>query len=629
MKMEKHCYFFNGKPSSIVSFFYRSLSFLSVLFLLFLSGCANPPRTQTPLSENQHSTGVGSEINYLEYRKTDQLLIDAMTAFLNGEYADANRLISPILRKNPVDANAHFINALSYHGLALKERDYSYLKLADTGYQLARKFNPDNTSVMFLHGATKYLQRNYRDAQNSFVLTALYEPYDWQHMYALAVSSYQNNDIATALSAINQTLLLDPPDDTTYQNAAIINAIAGRFNDAETNARKYARSSSAFPFQVDSINRKIDEWRKKYNQKDLQLADLDVNDILGGEAQEGVSEDNSEDTDSYESYGSDGTDDSQQLTQQKLKLKRMILVDMILISTKERKFKSTGINLFNGLKLQYTQTPFSFTSSAGSKTITRSLGISIPQIIYSLNIFNHEFSNNRVLAKPTLIVTEGKQSEFFSGSVLHVELSPSVSSFGGGNVQEIQIGLKLSLKGTIIDENNVELEIQISRASLDNRSERPDFNNFAQTSKAVLNTTAVLPYDQTLLLGGFSDYSSESLENKVPIIGDIPLLNTFFNESTDSGEQGSILILVTPRKPDVSTSDFVTATPPEKEESAAVQTFQSRYQIKANPNFEAMMEITKQNFLKGARPSDVDGKQGFIDIKMLESRLRKYIREEF
>ena len=627
MKMQQRRYFFWLKVFSIDSFFYQSVGLFSVFFLILLSGCASQSRIYSQLSENQYRSEVGSEIEYLEYRKVDRTLINAIISFLNGKYAEATQLISPALRRNPVDANAHFINALSYHGRALKERDYSYLELADTGYQLARKFNPDNTSIMFLHGATKYLQRNYRDAQSSFVLTALYEPNDWQSMYALAVASYQKNDIATALPAINQSLLLDPPDAETYQDAAIINAIAGRFNDAEINAKKYSLLSSALPFRVDRMNRQIDEWRKKYNQEHLWVAGLGTSDILGGDAQEGVSEDSNGDGDSYELYGSDSTDSNQQNNQKKQK--KMILVDMILISSRERKFKSIGVNLLNGLKLQYTQTPFSFTSGSASKVITRSLGISIPQIVYSLNIFNHEFSNNRVLAKPTLIVTEGKQSEFFSGSVLHVELSPNASSFGGGNVEEVEIGLKLSVKGTVIDENKVELEINISRASLDDRSERPNFNNFAQTSKAVLSTTVVLPYDQTLLLGGFSDYSSESLENKVPILGDIPLLNTFFNSSTDRGEQGSLLILVTPRKPDISASGFVAAIPPAKEESPAIRTFQSRYQVKANPNFDSMMKVIEQNFLRGIRPSDIDAKQRFIDIDLLESRLRKYIREEF
>jgi type II secretory pathway component GspD/PulD (secretin) len=51
---------------------------------------------------------------------------------------------------------------------------------------------------------------------------------------------------------------------------------------------------------------------------------------------------------------------------------------------------------------------------------------------------------------------------------------------------------------------------------------------------------------ETLLIGGLIFDSSNKLTSKVPILGDIPIIKTFFNYNNSDREQKELLIFITP-----------------------------------------------------------------------------------
>ncbi len=62
-----------------------------------------------------------------------------------------------------------------------------------------------------------------------------------------------------------------------------------------------------------------------------------------------------------------------------------------------------------------------------------------------------------------------------------------------------------------------------------------------------LKTTVVSRHGQSILLGGIiSDTQSES-ENKVPFLGDIPILGYLFKTETMGRNKTEVIMLVTPR----------------------------------------------------------------------------------
>ena len=61
-------------------------------------------------------------------------------------------------------------------------------------------------------------------------------------------------------------------------------------------------------------------------------------------------------------------------------------------------------------------------------------------------------------------------------------------------------------------------------------------------------TTQVIVNDgQTVVLGGIMEKTRSTSENKVPFLGDIPLLGYLFKNTTKTNNKDELLIFVTPK----------------------------------------------------------------------------------
>jgi general secretion pathway protein D len=61
-----------------------------------------------------------------------------------------------------------------------------------------------------------------------------------------------------------------------------------------------------------------------------------------------------------------------------------------------------------------------------------------------------------------------------------------------------------------------------------------------------LVTSVVLHDEETLVLGGLVDERTSDIENKIPILGDIPILGHLFKQTTKSRQKSNLLVLITP-----------------------------------------------------------------------------------
>src|SRR5207253_7465648 len=61
-----------------------------------------------------------------------------------------------------------------------------------------------------------------------------------------------------------------------------------------------------------------------------------------------------------------------------------------------------------------------------------------------------------------------------------------------------------------------------------------------------LETSAVLHDEESLVLGGLVGEKTHDTVEKIPILGDIPLLGALFRSTTKSREKSNLLIIITP-----------------------------------------------------------------------------------
>ncbi|HBM11232.1 MAG TPA: hypothetical protein DD390_00905, partial [Rhodospirillaceae bacterium] len=180
-----------------------------------------------------------------------------------------------------------------------------------------------------------------------------------------------------------------------------------------------------------------------------------------------------------------------------------------------------------------------------SQTITRM--ISIPAVTYSLNIANSADSNNQVLAKPSLVAQSGQTSEFFSGTEI---LAAAVSGGNGDSVSvQKEVGVKLAVTPEILPDNMLRLHVVAERTFLTDPSNSVVFEFRLDTTKTNVNSTVTMKFDETLILGGLSERETSKSADGVPGLMDVPGLNLLFSQRVQREFERSVLILITPRRP--------------------------------------------------------------------------------
>ena len=274
----------------------------------------------------------------------------------------------------------------------------------------------------------------------------------------------------------------------------------------------------------------------------------------------GFGEDSSSDDDDSDSSMSFTDDDKKE--KKKLEAPRMAHFDVAIIRTEEIYQASRGVNFLNGLKTTFDgvignwsqrglgRENLNATTLGVTGQMTRGFSFSIPSslsIIYSLNIANDNYDKNEIIARPTIIAVDGKTSDFFSGAIFHVELSASSGSLG--TVTDVPVGVHLSVKPDFIDDKSMLVKVQAARHYVEGRDANAGFQNFTQTTKNTVSANVTLGFDETLIIAGLSEKHKETINDKVPIIGDIPIIQYFFSNTKEVDTTKSIIILITPRDP--------------------------------------------------------------------------------
>ena len=316
---------------------------------------------------------------------------------------------------------------------------------------------------------------------------------------------------------------------------------------------------------------------------------------------------------------------------------KMVIVDVVIIRTEEDISSSKGINLLNGLTLQFGSTNlseagFSYQSSNAktpsgtlSKTITRALNI--PSITYSLNIAKSSSDRNEILARPTLVALAGEKSEFFSG--LEIEAAAIGGNNSDGSTVKVQkeIGVKLALQPEFLDDGRVKLNVVAERTFLTTpNTNSVTFELRIDTSKTSVSANVAMNFGETLILSGLSEKETERARDGVPFLQDIPGLQYLFSKRTTRDFQKSVLILMTPRPPSYTyQSDRQREQTRQRQNSGerALSELQARYSdwFKPYPNWASAFHHMQDNTLyREFRTGDVTMER-WANSETLKSRL--------
>lgn len=172
----------------------------------------------------------------------------------------------------------------------------------------------------------------------------------------------------------------------------------------------------------------------------------------------------------------------------------------------------------------------------------------------------------KILAEPNLVAMNGHEASFLAGGEYPVPVPQAVTGGAGTTVtvQFKQFGVRLSFVPYIQDDEVIRLSVDPEVSTIDQAlgttlvpggSPVPGLN----TRRA--HTVVELRQGQTLAMAGLLQVTLDGQTNRIPGLGDLPILGPFFSNTTSQRIEKELVVLVTPYLVEPMSPEQVPHTP--------------------------------------------------------------------
>ena len=109
-----------------------------------------------------------------------------------------------------------------------------------------------------------------------------------------------------------------------------------------------------------------------------------------------------------------------------------------------------------------------------------------------------------------------------------------------------EIGVTISVTPSLLPDGTIRMHMRPRNAQITENIETASGNVYPRVSEATIQSIARIPDGHSLIIGGFYGEVDSKGGNKIPILGDIPILNFFFKSKQTKKEKSSLVFVVTP-----------------------------------------------------------------------------------
>ncbi|WP_435235717.1 hypothetical protein ACR30L_18580 [Psychromonas sp. PT13] len=151
----------------------------------------------------------------------------------------------------------------------------------------------------------------------------------------------------------------------------------------------------------------------------------------------------------------------------------------------------------------------------------------------------------KVLSKPFLIVKDGESATISSGDDIPTITSTSTSDSDTvtNSVQYVSTGIQVSITPTINAKGLINLSVTMS-SSTSSTTSSSSIDSPTITSRSI-STNIFTGNGQTVALGGLIQDRNTDGGNKIPWLGDIPLIGNLFKYDSSSRSRTELIMLIT------------------------------------------------------------------------------------
>ncbi len=153
----------------------------------------------------------------------------------------------------------------------------------------------------------------------------------------------------------------------------------------------------------------------------------------------------------------------------------------------------------------------------------------------------------RIVSRPNITTMSGKSAGILVGGQIPYPVASTSSS--NITVEYKPYGISLNLINPTVDkQGNIQAKINAEVSRLDwSNSVMANGYSMPGLSTRSAQTTVTIPSGMTMAIGGLLNSEDSKIVQKVPVLGDIPILGELFKYHNDSRQKSEIMILLTPR----------------------------------------------------------------------------------
>ena len=258
-----------------------------------------------------------------------------------------------------------------------------------------------------------------------------------------------------------------------------------------------------------------------------------------------------------------------------------VMLDVEVLEVKRSRLLELGIqypNQFTVLGPQTTQTTANTTggtiqvntaTTSGQLTVENLKHLNASQIGIPNPVLNlrKEDSDVNLLANPRIRVKNREKAKIHIGDKVPVITTTSTANVGiSESVTYLDVGLKLDVEPNVSLDNDVSIKVGLEVSNIVREIKGASGTLTYQLGTRTAATALRLKDGETQVLAGLINDEDRETANKVPGLGEIPLLGRLFSSHRNDSTKTEIVLLITPHivrniiRPDAGIMEFSSGT---------------------------------------------------------------------
>ena len=218
-----------------------------------------------------------------------------------------------------------------------------------------------------------------------------------------------------------------------------------------------------------------------------------------------------------------------------------VVLETVFVELTEKGAKNIGLD-FNNSSSQVAVVSYgsgTFDSGGLGNGSAGRISASLQAAIYA----QVQQGQGEIISKPRIAAQSGSSAKIVTGDALPILTSITLSGVNGVSqqVQYVNVGVTLQIAPRVSDDGYVTSHVFCEVSSVTGFSQ-----GYPTISQREASTSATVKDGESFTIGGLSQVSKLSTDNKIPLLSDVPLVGSLFGLFTGTTSKTDLYIIVTP-----------------------------------------------------------------------------------